>query len=55
MTIFLFLGCKIDDNTITTEGMDSLVIPKAEYVKLISKGIMPDCEATAWRDIVAGN
>ena len=50
-----FIGCKVDDNTIAPEGMDSLVIPKAEYIKIIAKGIMPDCVANAWRDIWTGN
>jgi predicted transcriptional regulator YdeE len=35
--------------------MDSLVIPKSEYVKIIAKGIMPDCVANTWRNIWAGN
>ena len=50
-----FIGCKVDDNTVAPEGMDSLVIPEAEYVKIIAKGIMPDCVANAWRGIWAGN
>ena len=35
--------------------MDSLVIPKAEYVKIIATGKMPDCVANAWRNIWASN
>lgn len=44
-----FIGCKVDDNTVAPEGMDSL----AEYAKIIAKGIMPDCVAIAWKDIWA--
>lgn len=50
-----FIGCKVGGNTVTREGMDSLVIPDAEYVKIIAKGIMPDCVANAWREIWASN
>ena len=50
-----FIGCKVDNNTVAPEEMDILIIPKAEYVKIIAKGIMPDCVANAWRDIWAGN
>jgi predicted transcriptional regulator YdeE len=50
-----FIGCIVDDNTVVPEGMDGLVLPKSEYVRIIAKGIMPDCVANAWRDIWAGN
>jgi predicted transcriptional regulator YdeE len=50
-----FIGCKVDSNAVAPVGMNSLIIPKADYVKIIVKGIMPDCVANAWRDIWAGN
>ena len=50
-----FIGCKVDRNTVVPTGMDSLIIPKAEYVKIIAQGIMPNCVANAWRDIWDGN
>ena len=50
-----FIGCKVNGNTVAPEGMDCLVISKAEYVKIIAKGIMPDCVANAWRNIRVGN
>ena len=50
-----FIGCKVYDNTVAPEGMDSLVISNAAYVTIIAKGKMPDCVANAWREIWASN
>ena len=46
-----FIGCKVNANTPVPPGMDSLIIPVAQYQKIIAKGKMPDCVANAWRAI----
>jgi predicted transcriptional regulator YdeE len=46
-----FIGCPVTDDAIIPDGMNSLVIPKGTYVKIIARGIMPDCIAHAWMDI----
>ena len=50
-----FIGCKVSQDAETPAGMNSLLIPKADYVKITAKGTMPDCVADAWRFIWAGN
>jgi len=46
-----FIGCKVDSAAAVPPGMTALIIPATEYVKIIAKGIMPDCVANAWRNI----
>ena len=46
-----FIGCKVNANTPVPPGMESLIIPAAQYQKISAKGIMPDCVANAWRAI----
>jgi predicted transcriptional regulator YdeE len=46
-----FIGCKVKSDTETPQGMDSLIIPKENYSKVVSKGKMPDCVAHSWKDI----
>ena len=50
-----FIGCRVDHNTAAPAGMQSLEIPKAEYRKIIAKGIMPGCVANAWINIWSSN
>lgn len=46
-----FIGCKTKDDSITPEGMHSLFIPEQNYLKVLAKGIMPDCITNAWKDV----
>ena len=46
-----FIGCKVDSTAAVPAGMTALTIPETEYVKIIAKGIMPECVANAWRNI----
>ncbi|WP_207420705.1 GyrI-like domain-containing protein [Desertivirga brevis] len=46
-----FIGCKVDRETSTPEGLDDLVIPEQNYMIINAKGVMPGCIADAWRDI----
>lgn len=46
-----FIGCRVAPGAVVPEGMESIVIPPADYVKFTAKGKMPDCIADAWRDI----
>lgn len=46
-----FIGCKVDENSIVPEGLDSLNIPSQNYVKYTAKGIMTGCITEAWRKI----
>ena len=46
-----FIGCRVNPQTETPEGMDRLSIPTASYHRLIAKGPMPDCLVKAWKNI----
>ena len=46
-----FIGCRIEENAQTPEGLNELFIPEAIYQYCESKGKMPDCVAQAWRQI----
>ncbi len=46
-----FIGSKVKMDTVVPTGMDSLRIPAANYVKVIAKGVMPDCVANSWKGI----
>jgi len=46
-----FIGCKVNNDTGVPPGMDSLIIPKASYQKIIARGKMPDCITNAWKEI----
>ena len=46
-----FIGCKVKNDTQTTQGMTSLIIPAGSFTKVIAKGKMPDCVANSWKDI----
>ena len=46
-----FIGCKVEVKTEIPEGLDSLVISKGLYQKLISTGKMPRCLANTWKEI----
>jgi predicted transcriptional regulator YdeE len=50
-----FIGCRVDNIEQIPPGMTSLSIPESEYVKIVAKGIMPDCVANAWKQIWLGN
>ena len=46
-----FIGCKVDSATEVPEGLDSLVISKGPYEKVVASGKMPDCVANTWKEI----
>jgi predicted transcriptional regulator YdeE len=46
-----FIGCKVSNDAEVPQGMDSLLIPSQQYIKVISKGKMPDCIVNSWKDI----
>ena len=50
-----FIGCKVNGDAEVPPGMDSLIIPKGNYQKIIARGKMPDCIANAWKEIWASH
>lgn len=46
-----FIGCKVNSDAETPEGLDSITIPTQNYTVITAKGKMPDCVANAWQDI----
>ncbi len=46
-----FIGCKVGVDTEVPPGMDSLRIPSGSYLKITTKGKMPDCIINSWKDI----
>ena len=46
-----FIGCKVKITSQIPQGLESLVIRKGAYQKIIAKGKMPDCIANAWKEI----
>ncbi len=46
-----FIGCKVKMDAVILQGMDSLLIPTDNYVKVTAKGKMPDCVANSWKEI----
>ncbi len=47
-----FIGCKVEINTEAPQGMDSLLIPTENYMKITVKGKMTECIIDAWKVIV---
>lgn len=46
-----FIGCNVKVDTEAPQGMDTLIIPEENYIRVIAKGKMPACVANSWRDI----
>lgn len=46
-----FIGCRVEKNAITPDGLHELFIPEDLYEHIEAKGKMPDCVAGAWRQI----
>jgi len=46
-----FIGCKVAIDTETPVGMDSLLIPTADYFTVTAKGKMTGCITDAWKYI----
>lgn len=46
-----FIGCKVEPETSTPSGLNSLTIPEQNYHKITAKGKMPACIADAWKEI----
>lgn len=49
------LGCKVSSLDNIPEGLISLTVPHADYVKYIAKGPLPNCVAEAWQLIWNSN
>jgi predicted transcriptional regulator YdeE len=45
------LGCEVSSLDNIPEGLISLIVPVADYVKYVAKGRLPDCVAEAWQNI----
>jgi len=45
------LGCKVSSLDNIPEGLISLIVPAADYVKYVAKGRLPDCVAEAWQNV----
>jgi len=50
-----FLGYKVKSGTEVPKGLDSLIIPKGTYQKIIARGKMPECIANTWKGIWSSN
>ncbi len=54
-TFSYFIGCKVSNDAVLPEGMDSLDIPSAHYIKVMAAGKMPDCVHNTWKIIWEAN
>jgi predicted transcriptional regulator YdeE len=46
-----FIGCKVDENAETPKGLNDLLIPSQNYLKVTAKGVMTGCITEAWLKI----
>jgi len=46
-----FIGCKVEPDTTIPEGLESLIISKGLYQKIVAAGKMPDCVANTWKEM----
>ena len=46
-----FIGCKVAPDTVAPDGLEKLIIPEDQYLKVIAAGKMPHCIANAWKKI----
>jgi len=46
-----FIGCKVDKDTETPEGLNELQLPAQNYLKVTAKGVMTGCITKAWQKI----
>jgi predicted transcriptional regulator YdeE len=46
-----FIGCRVAPGSAAPEGMESIVIPPADYIKFTAKGKIPDCIGETWNTI----
>lgn len=46
-----FIGCPVKPITRIPESLDIFTIPAGTYIKITTRGKMPDCIADAWRKI----
>ncbi|KGO87862.1 transcriptional regulator [Flavobacterium rivuli WB 3.3-2 = DSM 21788] len=46
-----FIGCIVDADTETPNGLQSIEIPNQKYAIVTAKGKMPECVANAWQEI----
>lgn len=46
-----FIGCKVEEKTNTPKGLDELLVPAQNYVKVVAKGVMTGCISEAWKKI----
>jgi predicted transcriptional regulator YdeE len=50
-----FIGCKVKAGIRASNGLDSIIIPKGIYYKIVAKGKMPDCVTQAWKEVWASD
>lgn len=46
-----FIGCKVGQEVVTPEGLESIYIPNQIYTIISATGKMPECVANTWEDI----
>ena len=50
-----FIGCKVNDYDNVPKGLYTLTIPAGKFVKIETKGKMPDCVTDAWKQVWVSN
>ena len=46
-----FIGCQVDKDTDTPNGLNDLLLPAQNYLKVTAKGVMTGCITEAWQKI----
>src|SRR5687768_12267685 len=46
-----FIGCKVDKDTNAPKGLNDLLLPAQNYLKVTAKGVMTGCITEAWQKI----
>ena len=46
-----FIGCQVDNNTDVPNGLNDLLLPAQNYLKVTAKGVMTGCITEAWQKI----
>lgn len=46
-----FIGCKVDGKAKTPKGLNELIVPSQNYLKVSAKGEMTGCITEAWEKI----
>ncbi|MEP6676933.1 MAG: GyrI-like domain-containing protein [Ferruginibacter sp.] len=46
-----FIGCEVKSDSTIPDGLDTLIIPAGNFMKIAAKGKMPDCVTDAWKKV----